>query len=128
MIKPDNISFLSTLPTYIGIGSPSNSFTISGTIPDGSGQTFSTTVLTSQNNTRFDVYGTNQHTNEKQLLSNTNFPSIYQFVSSELLQMTISYSSTSVEVQFQISNFTGASINLINQTILITVEEYMIPY
>lgn len=128
MIKPDNINFLSTLPAYIGIGQPTGNIVISGTILNGSGQSFSITVPTSPDNTRFDVYGVNQNTNIKQLLSNTNFPLIYQYKSTEFLAQEIDYAPSSITVIFQIQNFTGSSVTLINQTIAITIVEYQIPY
>ncbi len=127
-IRPDNINFLSTLPAYIGIGEPTGNISISGSIADGASSNFSVTIPTSTNNTRFDVYGINQNNGTKQLLSSTNFPLIYQYVSTEIIEMEIAYASSSVTVTFTIFNFTGALINLTNQVIKINVVEYQIPF
>jgi len=128
MIRPDQINFLSTLPNYINIGNTPGSIVITGSIADGFSATFSTTIATSRQNNRFDVYGTNQNTNTKQLLSNTSFPVIYQRTSTEAVNSIITYGVASIQVDILVENFTGGPITLVNQTIAISVVQYEIPY
>lgn len=126
-IRPDNINFLSTLPNYINIGNPTGNIVISGSILDGNGQIFSTNISTSSSNTRFDIYGLNTNTNTKQLFSGTDFPSIYQFISTENVTLSTVYNTGSISVSIEVDNFTGSTINLVNQTIAVTIVEYEIP-
>lgn len=127
-IRPDGISFLSTLPNYINFDDATGSIAISGAIADGASQIFSTTISTSRNNTRFDVYGVNQNTSLKALFSNNTVPVIYQFVSLEAVNSFIGYTSTSIVVNIEVRNNTGSPINLVAQTIAVTVVQYQIPY
>jgi hypothetical protein len=127
-IRPDRINFLSTLPNYINIGNPTGTIAIGGSIADMSGQSFSVTIPTSTDNTRFDIYGTNQNTNIKQLLSNTGYPVIYQSVSTEDVTSQVTYAPGSITVQINIANNTGAGIILMTQNIAVVVVEYRIPY
>lgn len=127
-IKPDNIQFLSTLPNYINFGDVSGNITFSGSIANGVSQTYSVTLTTSRDNTRFDVYGVNQNTLKKALFSNNADPLIYQFVSSEATELIIAYAPTSMTITIEVTNNTGALINLIPQVIAVTIVQYKIPY
>lgn len=127
-IRPDGINFLSTLPAYINFDNAIGNIAISGTIANGASQVFSTTIPTSRNNTRFDVYGVNQNTNLKALFSNNTVPVIYQFVGLEAVNSFIDYTSTNIVVNIEVRNNTGSSINLVAQTIAVTVVQYQIPY
>lgn len=128
MIKPDNIQFLSTLPNYINIANSPGTISISGTLPDTAVQDYSVTISTSRNNTRFDVYGTNQNTQTKQLFSNTTVPVNYQNSGGELANIIISYAPTQMSVTIELTNNTGSPITLINQTFGINIVQYQIPY
>lgn len=128
-IRPDGISFLSTLPNYINFDDATGSIAISGSIAGGgTTQNFSTTIATSRSNTRFDVFGINQNTNVKALLSNNADPLIYQSAGGEVTELVITYGPTSMTVLIEVTNNTGSPINLIAQAIAITVVQYQIPY
>lgn len=128
MIKPDGITFLSSLPQYINVGTPTGNIVISGTVPDGTTQNFSVTIPTSTSNTRCDIYGENLNTLKKQLFSTSNYIAIYQFAGLEFTQLATSQASGSVTVTISVNNFTGGPITLTNQTITVSVVEYQIPY
>lgn len=131
-IRPDDISFLSTLPNYINLtfdnGSPTGTINVSGNIPDLAVQDFSVTIPTSNLNTRFDVYGVNQNTGTKQLFSNTSFPVIYQNAGGEVANVVTEYSPSSIKVTIELFNGTGAPIALVAQSIVVSIIEYQIPY
>jgi hypothetical protein len=128
MIKPDNISFLSNLPTYINIGEKTGNITIAGSILNGASASFSTSIATSANNNRFDVYGVNLNTNIKQLLSNSCFPKIYQNVYFESPRIYTVYTPSLITVTIDVFNGSGLDIILQDQVIAVTVVEYTIPY
>lgn len=131
-IRPDNIGFLSTLPNYIALTSdsanPTGTISISGTIADGTTTDYSTIITTSANNTRFDIFGTNQNTGIKQLYSNTTFPVNYQNAGGEAAVLVASYSPGSMTVTIELFNGTGGPVILTSQNIVVTIVQYQIPY
>lgn len=131
-IRPDNINFLSTLPNYIALtsdsGVPTGTIAISGTIGAGVTKDYSTTITTSPNNTRFDIFGTNQNTGTKQLYSNTTYPVNYQNAGGESAKLVASYSPGSMTVTIELFNGTGGTVTLTSQNIVVTIVEYQIPY
>lgn len=131
-IRPDGINFLSALPNYICLTNDSNvptgTISISSTLANGATADYSVTIPTSLNNTRFDIYGTNQNTGIKQLYSNTTFPVNYQNAGGEAATLLTTYGSTSMTVTIELFNGTGGLLNLTSQNIVITIVEYQIPY
>lgn len=128
MIKPDNIIMCSELPSYINIGDTTASLTLSGTIPNGSNAASSIHIPISNLSNRSDIYATNTNTDEKSLLSSTNFFPIYQSVSTETAGFYIQYSLGSILFTLFVDNFTGSTITLITQTFTIDIVQYQLPF
>lgn len=135
-VKPDDIISSSTLPNYINIGTVKATLAIFGVVLNNTSVNFTGTAIISSKANRVDIYGTNLNNNNKQLISTSNFISndvatnggIYQHKNTEFVELSTSQSSTNVSVIISINNFTGASVTLITQTILISVVEYQIPF
>ena len=134
MINPDNTYLASTLPTYVNPKTSTGTITISGVVTNNTTVNFSGSVTSSisSNTFRSDIYGTNNVTNTKVLLNtllvmNTNTNG-YSYVSSEFVQLEISYSGQTATVTYSVFNGTGANITLTTQTITLTLVEYQVPF
>lgn len=128
MIKPDGIQFFSRLPQYTELAPATGSLVLVGNgFPDGFSHTFSTTLSIDSNATRVDLYATNSNTGKKQLLSSTGFPAVYQNVSGELAQHTITFGSNSLTWDLTITNNTGGPVTLIDQTFNLEAICYILP-
>lgn len=129
MIKPDKTNFTSLLPPWISNGKTSVDLVLVGnTFPNGFGNTFSVTLPIQTTSDKVDMYGKNTTTGSKQLLSGSNFPSVYQNKAGELAQMRISYGTNSVTFYLDVTNNTGSSVTLFDQTITISIVEYILPF
>lgn len=127
MIRPDKTQFLSELPQYLELPPVTGSLVVSGVFPSGFSQNFTANVAIQSNATRVDLYGTNQNTQKKQLLSSTGFPAIYQNAGGELAQHTIIYGVGLITWQLLITNNTASTITLINQTFALKAVCYTLP-
>lgn len=135
MINPDNLNLASNLPTFVNPTTTNGTITISGTVNNGVTANFTGTITSTipANLFKADIYGANNVTNTKVLLNTlltmTTAVNGYLYKSSELCQVSISYSSASVvTVKYSIFNGTGANITLNTQTITLTLAEYQVPF
>jgi hypothetical protein len=126
----DQIQFLSTLPQYINTGTASGVINISGAIANGATANFSVTIPLPAKNTFVDVFMTDNVTGLKtQLVSINSATLIYAYLASETVQVSLTYTRTSVQVTVSIFNGTGFTITgLIPQTITVECIEYNIPF
>lgn len=130
-IRPDNVQFSTLLPNYIQIiPNPTGNMDVIGNIlPYTFSFTFTATISgLSPDKTRCDLYGVNQNTGNKQLLTNTGFPSIYQNKQGEKATCFVEYGTDSITFSMTIENNTGAVAVLIDQTFALTVVQYKIPF
>lgn len=126
----DQLAFSSVTANFINVSTPTGVITCSGTIANGSGANFSATVSLPVNNSYNDVFLLNQNTNNKSYLNNNveSIDSIWQYVSSETVQVLLTYTPTSATVEISVSNYTGATITLINQAYTVSAVVYNIPF
>jgi hypothetical protein len=125
----DQLQFSSVIPNFINIGHPTGSVTASGTIPNLSGANFTVNITLGTLNTFMGVFATNQNTGKRTFINNGSaIATIWQFVSSETVQDTLTFLGTTATFTIQVSNNTGGSITLTSQTYSIEVVEYQIAY
>jgi len=133
MIRPDNVQLASMLPAYINTSTPGGTINISGTVASGTTQNFTTSFAfnVAAKNMMADVYGVNSVTEAKFLLNNLLVAAAgveYSPKSTELCQLELSYSATTLTVTFSIFNGTASSITLNAQTITVTAPIYKLPF
>ena len=125
----DQLQFSTELPNFINIGTPTLSLPISGTIANGSGQNFSVNGNINTFSTFNDFKVTNQTLGQATYLTNNNaVNTIYQRVSTELVQNELTIIGTLVTFTITINNFTGGNITLHPQTFLLEIVEYQLPF
>lgn len=112
----------------INVDNLQDDLVVSGTIANGTGQTFTLTLNTTAPNNFNDIYALNKATTAKtQITSGTSLNNVYQPASSELVQNTVTFTPSSIIFTIQISNNTGAPVTLIPQTFTIQVVQYNLP-
>lgn len=125
----DQLQFSTELPNFINIGTPTLSLSISGTIANGSGQNFSVNGNINTFSTFNDFKVTNQSNGQATYLTNSNaVNTIYQRISTEIVQNELTIIGTLVTFTIMIDNFTGGNITLHNQTFLLEIVEYQLPF
>lgn len=126
----DQLAFSSVTANFINNASLTGSIACSGTIANGSGANFTTTI-TMPNSVQFsDIFLTNENTGKKSFLNNNtgSIDNIWQYVSTETVQISTNYSGSSVVIEISVNNFTGASITLVDQTYSVNVLVYDLPF
>jgi len=127
-IKPDKIIFYSGVDTYLNFQTYTGDIVISGTVANGASESFETVISVPQSNTRADVYLQNLNTGIKRPIENGLRLAPYQNVSTEVCRAFALFGSgNQVTVFLSITNNTGATITLTNQTIRATIVAYVIP-
>lgn len=126
----DQLAFSSVTANFINQSSLTADIACSGTIANGSGANFSTTITLPLTTPFSDIFLTNQNTGNKSFINNDteSIDSIWQYVSTETVQISVTYSGTSVTVEISVSNYTGASITLTSQTYTVLVIVYNLPF
>ncbi len=126
----DQLAFSSVTANFINTSSPTGSIACSGTIANGSGANFSTTITMPSGVQFSDIFLTNQNTGNKSFLNNNtvSITAIWQYVSTETVQISTNYSGNSVVVEISVSNNTGSTITLTSQTYVVDVFVYNIPF
>lgn len=127
MLRLDKILFSSELPSYINTADSTANLTVSGSVANGATVNFTAVVTILSTTNRCDLYGTNQNTITKQLLSNTGFPAIYQNKAGENAQQQILYGTGTITYILSIFNGTGSPITLTSQVIALEVIQYSLP-
>lgn len=134
MLIPDKLTLSSTLPTFVNPTTSAGSITLSGTVINGNTATFSTTLTTSiaGNLFRSDIYASNSlestRTLINTLLAMTTDIKGYVYVSSESVQLELSYNGQNLTVTYSVFNGTGADITLTTQTISLECVQYQLPF
>jgi hypothetical protein len=133
-IKPDTIVYSNLTEAYLNYDRIPQNITIpADNIADGFSNTYTTVIPYTRNNTRADVYleGNNMRVpaNAGYRIS-TQLPTytVYQYTSSETVNVKISYSSTAITVSLVVANNTGGPITLISQTIQASAVMYDAPF
>lgn len=125
----DKLQFSSLLPQFINIGRPTNSLAVSGTIANGSGQNFTDTITLASNTTFSDIKVTNTNTGKSTyIISPASMTNIWQYASTEAVQCSLVFFNGTVTFAISVSNYTGATITLVNQPFQVEVIEYDIPF
>lgn len=125
----DKLQFSTELPNYINVSEPVTSIACTGTYLNGGGTNFSVNVPLNSRSTFKDVYAINQNTNKKTLLSNNvAIDAIWQYVSSETIKNSLTFTGNILTVTINLSNFTGGTITITPQTYTIEVLEYALPF
>jgi len=124
----DQLAFSSVTANFINETSPTGSIACSGTIANDSGANFSTTITIPS--VQFsNIFLTNQNTGNKSYANNNySMDAIWQYVSQETVQISTTFSGTSVTVEISVSNFTGSTITLTSQTYTVLVIVYNLPF
>lgn len=124
----DNAITVSSFPPFAYGPTVTGSLVLVGNVfPPGFSYTFSTTVNIGSTTNRVDLYGSNS-LGQKQCLSTTGFPAIYQNKAGELAQQYITYGSGTITYNLTITNNTASSITLIDQTIYLEANEIVLPF
>lgn len=127
-IRPDSLIFASILDTYLNYATYTGNIVISGTVANGASVSFETVITTPKNNTRADIYLQNLNTGIKRPIENGLRLAPYQNVSTEVCRaFAIFNPSNQITVSLSITNNTGGTITLTNQTIRATIVAYSIP-
>ena len=126
----DQLLFSSVTSNYINVGTYTSTVSCSGTYANGGGANFNGAVALPKALNLPQLYLINQNTNNKSLITDTSasIDDIWQYVSSETVQIAINFTVNQATVQISVSNNTGATITLINQTYTIEVVEYQLPF
>lgn len=133
-IKPDAIVYSNLTEAYLNYDRVPQSISIpADNIADGASSTYTTVIPYTRNNTRADVYleGNNMRVpaNGGYRIS-TQLPTytVYQYTSSETVNVSIAYGSTTITVSLVISNNTGSPITLVAQSIQASAVMYDAPF
>ena len=119
----DQLLFSSVTPNYINVGTYKTTINCSGTYANGTGNNFNGTVNLPATLNLPQLYLTNQNTNNKSLITDTgeSIDDIWQYVSSETVQIAINFTNNQATIQISMSNNTGSTITLTNQTYTVEV-------
>lgn len=124
----DKVVFSTLTDTYVNYSNTPGTITIpAANMPDGTTNSYSTTIPYTRANTRADVYFTG---NGLKVPANGGFRATngtYTPTSSENVNTYIRYSATSITVVIEIQNFTGGPITLIAQSVGVNVVAYDAP-
>ena len=126
----DQLAFSSVTANFINIATLTNVISCSGTLANDSGTNFSVTVNLPNNTSFSDIYLVNQNTGNKSYIFNdtTSIDSIWQYVSSETVQLSNTYNANSAVIVISVGNRTGSTITLINQIYTVETIVYNIPF
>jgi hypothetical protein len=117
------------IPNFINLGTVEATLSCSGTIANGSGQNFQVQENVNTFTTFNDIKVTNTNTGNCTYLTNSvAIDPIWQYVSSETVQNSVSFVGTLVNIEVSVENFTGSSITLANQTFAIEIIGYQLPF
>lgn len=125
----DKIIFSTLHEAYKNYATTLGSINISGSIPNGNTQNFSTTLSYARLGTRADIY---LDGNSVKVLANASTTLFsggpYQYISSENADVFVEYTSSSqITVTISIFNGTGGPITLTTQTISVSFVQYDAP-
>lgn len=125
----DQLQFSTTLPNFINIATVPATLSINGTITNGNTQNFTVQPSLTTFTTFADIKLKNNNTGlATYLTNNVAIDPIWQYVSTETVQNSVSFVGSVVNIQVSVSNFTGSTITLINQTYSVEVIEYQLPF
>lgn len=126
----DQLAFSSVTANFINAASLKGTISCSGTIANGAGANFTDTITLTDGVQFSDIFLTNQNTGNKSFLNNNtgSIDNIWQYISTETVQISTNYSGSSVVIEISIDNYTGASITLVNQTYSLNVLVYDLPF
>lgn len=127
-IRPDNIVMTTLIDTYINYKTTTSNVAISGTVAAGATQNFFTSIDYTRSNTRADLYAKNTTTGIKRPVAGGSRQVPYTAVSTETCSQLARYGGSAIVVTFSVFNGTGASINLVPQTLEVTAVFYEVPY
>jgi hypothetical protein len=134
-IKPDAIVYSNLTEAYLNYATtPATIAITAAVVPDTGNAAFQGSITYTRAGTRADVYlqrtdtGLKVPANAGKRIStlNPNYQ-VYQFRSTETVEVYIAYEATTITVTLNITNNTGASITLIPQNILMSVVQYDAP-
>lgn len=132
-IRLDKVQFFSGLETYLNDETLTSDMAVSGSILNGGSQSFFAVINFSLTNRRADLYAKNLNTSRKRPLSGGARLNPYQFASSETADLTALYDSNILGTGpgalaiLTVTNNTGSTINLVNQTLKISAVLYEVP-
>lgn len=130
-IRPDDTLFFSNIDTYLNYDTLTGTVAISGSILNGNSTTFSVNIPYTRANTRADAYAKNLNTGIKRPIAGATKLPPYQFVSSETVAQLTVYNEIAgvdtIRYELVVTNNTGGTIVLTNQTFEITVVLYRVP-
>lgn len=125
----DQLQFSTAIPNFINIGTVTATLNVSGTIANGSGKNFIVQPTLTTFTTFADIKITNAGTGDATYLTNdVAIDPIWQYTSTELVQNSVSFLGSLVTIEISVSNNTGSSITLVNQTYDIEIIEYQLPF
>lgn len=125
----DNLQFSTAIPNFINVGTVPATLSVSGTIADGNGQNFIVQPTLTAFTTFADIKITNNTTGKATYLTNdVAIDNIWQYVSTETVQNSVTFIGSIVKVEISVTNNTGSPITLINQAYNIEVIEYQLPF
>lgn len=125
----DQLQFSTEIPNFINLSTPSFTIACSGTIGNGNTVNFTGNVNINNFSTFNDFKIVNQNTNQGTYLTNNSaLTTIWQYVSSETVQNSLTVIGTLATVTISVSNFTGGTITLTPQTYRVEVVGYQLPF
>jgi len=125
----DQLRFSTTIPNFINVATIPASLSISGTLADGGSQNFTVQPSLTTFTTFADIKFKNNNTGNATYLTNSvAIDPIWQYVSTETVQNSVTFVGSLISIVVSVTNNTGAPITLVNQTYSIEVIEYQLPF
>ena len=126
----DQLLLSTGIPNFINLATIPLSLNCSGTIANGGGENFTVQASVNTFTTFNDIKITNTNTGNCTYLTGSSvaIDSIWQYISTETVQNSVTFIGTLVTIKVSVTNNTGASITLIPQTYSIEVIEYQLPF
>lgn len=127
-IKPDAIVYSNLTEAYLNYKTLPSSISIAAfALSDGGSYPRQTTIPYARGGTRADIYLEQNGVRVPANIGSRVSPDVYQYAGSEIARITLQYDATTIYVTITIENNSGATINLIAQTITVSAVLYDAP-